>query len=147
MVTEMIPVALYLRHQVQAGETIIIEEPEAHMHPAMQVRLAAALAKIVDAGMRVIVTVHSDWILSALANICRMADLPDKDRSDLAGGDVTLPAQQVGVWEFLPNKRGETETREIVLDSDNGMFDAGYPRVSEGLYDEWATIHSRLEED
>lgn len=148
MVTEMIPVAVYLRHHVRAGETIIIEEPEAHMHPAMQVRLAAALAKIVEAGMRVIVTVHSDWILSALANICRMAELPQQDRGDIAGGDVTLPASQVGVWEFLPkDERGGTETREIVLDSDNGMFDAGYPRVSEGLYDEWATIHSRLQED
>ncbi|WP_419933723.1 AAA family ATPase [Candidatus Palauibacter sp.] len=147
MVTEMIPVAVYLRHQVQAGETIIIEEPEAHMHPEMQVRLGAALAKIVAAGIRVIITVHSDWILSALANICRMAELPDEDRGDMAGGDVTLPASQIGVWELVPNERGETETREIVLDSDNGMFDAGYPRIAQALYDDWATIHSRLQED
>ena len=147
MVTEMIPIAVYLRHKVQFGETIIIEEPEAHMHPEMQVRLGAALAKIVAAGIRVIITVHSDWILSALANICRMAELPDEDRRDMAGGDITLPASQIGVWEFVPNERGETETREITLDSDNGMFDAGYPRIAQALYDDWATIHSRLQED
>lgn len=146
MVTEMIPVALYLRYQVQAGETIIIEEPEAHMHPAMQVRLAAALAKIVEAGMRVIITVHSDWILSALANICRMSELPEEERADIAGGEVTLPASHVGVWEFVPNGSGGTETREIVLDSENGMYDAGYPRVAETLYNDWATIHDRLQE-
>lgn len=147
MINEMIPVVLYLRHHVSPGSTLIIEEPEAHMHPAMQVRLAAELARIVSAGIRVIVTVHSDWILSALANICRMAELPEDDRRDMAGGDVKLPASQVGVWEFLPNENGETETREIVLDSDNGMYDAGYPRVAQALYDDWATIHSRLQED
>ncbi|WP_425154437.1 AAA family ATPase [Candidatus Palauibacter sp.] len=147
MVTEMIPVVLYLRHHVQPGSTLIIEEPEAHMHPAMQVRMTAELARIVAAGVRVIVTAHSDWILSALANICRMADLPRNERSDIEAGDVTLPAGQAGVWEFLPNGTGGTQTREIVLDSDSGMYDAGYPRVADTLYDDWATISSRLQED
>lgn len=146
MVTEIVPLALYLRYHLRANETVIIEEPEAHMHPAMQVRFAAALAKIVAAGIRVIITVHSDWILSALANICRMAELPEEERTDMAGGDVTLPSNQVGVWEFVPNGSGGTETREIKLDSENGMYDAGYPRVAQALYDDWATIHDRLQE-
>ena len=147
MVADIVPVVLYLRHHAQPGETLIIEEPEAHMHPAMQVQFAAGLARMVAAGIRVIVTVHSDWILSALANICRMAKLAEADRSDLMGGDVTLPANQVGVWEFVPDGTNGAHTREIILDSDNGMYDAGYPRVAETLYNDWAEIHSRLQDD
>ncbi|MYA34753.1 MAG: AAA family ATPase [Gemmatimonadales bacterium] len=147
MVTEMIPVAVYLRHYVEAGETIIIEEPEAHMHPAMQVRLVGALAKILAAGIRVIITVHSDWILSALANTCRVTALAEDKRGDLAGGEVSLSPDQVGVWEFQPDGTNGTRTREIDLDSDNGMYDAGYPRVAEALYNDWAEIHSRLQDD
>lgn len=147
MINEMIPVVLYLRHHVSLGSTLIIEEPEAHMHPAMQVRLATELARIVAAGIRVIVTVHSDWILSALANICRMTALTDDQRDDLATGEVALPASQVGVWEFQPDGTNGTRTREIDLDSDTGMYDAGYPRVAEALYNDWAEIHSRLQDD
>lgn len=147
MINELIPVVLYLRHHLSPGATLIIEEPEAHMHPAMQVRLAGALVRIVAAGIRVIITVHSDWILSALANICRMAELPQQDRGDIAGGDVTLPAKHVGVWEFRPDGTDGSRTREIALDSDNGMYDAGYPRVAEALYNDWAEIHSRLQDD
>ena len=147
MVTEMIPVAVYLRHHLRAGETIILEEPEAHMHPAMQVKLAEALAKMVATGIRVVITAHSDWIVSALANICRMAELPKAERSDMTGGDVTISASQVGVWEFRPDGTNGTRTHEIHLDSENGMYDAGYPRVAEALYNDWAEIHSRLQDD
>ena len=147
MVTEIIPLVLCLRHYVTPGSTIIIEEPEAHMHPAMQVRMASALAAIVEAGIRVIITTHSEWILSALANIVRMAGMSKSKREDIVGGDVTLPASHVGAWLFEPDESGGTVTRELCLDSDDGMYDAGYPAVAKALYDDWAAIISRLQED
>ena len=69
MVSELAPVVLYLRHVVQPGDTLIIEEPESHLHPAMQVEFTRQIAVLVNAGVRVIVTTHSEWVLEELANI------------------------------------------------------------------------------
>ena len=63
MVSELAPVVLYLRHLVQPGNVLIIEEPESHLHPAAQVEFTRQLAKLVQAGYRVIITTHSEWIL------------------------------------------------------------------------------------
>ena len=71
MVSELAPVVLYLRHMVGPGNVLIIEEPELHLHPAMQVEFTRQLATLVDAGVRVLVTTHSEWVLEELANIVR----------------------------------------------------------------------------
>ncbi len=145
LTTQMIPLVLYLRHYATPGSTIIIEEPEAHMHPAMQVRFMTAIAQIVAAGVRVLMTTHSEWILSALANIVRASELSDRRQEDLAAGAV-LQRASVGAWLFELGDIGST-TREIPLDSESGMYDAGFPDVSRALYNDWATIDSRLQGD
>ena len=145
LTTQMIPLVLYLRHYATPGSTIIIEEPEAHMHPAMQVSFMKAIARIVAAGVRVLMTTHSEWILSALANIVRASELSDRRPDDLADGAV-LHSASVGAWLFEPGDPG-SKTTEIPLDSESGMYDAGFPDVSRALYDDWATIDSRLQED
>ncbi len=145
LTTQMMPLVLYLRHYATPGSTIIIEEPEAHMHPAVQVLFMTAIARIVASGVRVLMTTHSEWILSALANIVRASELSGRRQEDLAAGAV-LQRASVGAWLFKPGDVGST-TSEIPLDSESGMYDAGFPDVSRALYDDWATIDSRLQED
>ena len=143
MVSELAPLVLYVRHVVWIGDVLIIEEPESHLHPAMQVEIIGWIARIVRAGVRVIVTTHSEWVLDGLANIVRASQVSE-------GGDhahdrrPVLEPSDVGVWLFRP---GETEAdgvmvEEAVID-DSGTYPSGFDEVAVRLHNRWADIESR----
>ncbi|EDX75164.1 hypothetical protein MC7420_2168 [Coleofasciculus chthonoplastes PCC 7420] len=48
------------------GEMLIVENPEAHLHPKAQSRLAKFLAQVSSCGVQVFMESHSDHILNAL---------------------------------------------------------------------------------
>ena len=101
MVSELAPVVLYLRHIVQRGEVLIIEEPESHLHPAMQVEFIRQLAAVVHAGVRVMLTTHSEWVLEELTNLVRLSYLSKTRREGIASADsCTRILDDVGVWLF-----------------------------------------------
>ncbi len=146
MVSELAPVVLYLRHVVQPGDLLIIEEPESHLHPAMQVEFTRQLAAAVQAGVRILITTHSEWVLEELANLVRLSDLPKERRTGIDDEDVVLSPDQVGAWFFEPNSEGNGSTvREIALDTESSTFPAGFGLVTESLYNRWSEISTRIE--
>ena len=147
MVSELAPVVLYLRHVVQRGDVLIIEEPESHLHPAMQVTFTRLLAAAVRSGIRIIVTTHSEWVLEALANLVRLSEVPKGKRSGIDGADLALAPDEVGAWLFKPKRRPKgSVVEEIPLDMESGTFPAGYGEITESLYNDWATIARRIVE-
>lgn len=147
MVSELAPVVLYLRDVVRPGDTLIIEEPESHLHPAMQVEFTRLLAAAVKAGVRVVITTHSEWVLEALANLVRLSALPSKQRKGIAGADIALTPHEVGAWLFRSKRRPRgTVVEEIPLDVEAGTFPAGYSEITENLYNDWARISNLAQE-
>ena len=147
MVSELAPVVLYLRHVVQPGDLLIIEEPESHLHPAMQVEFTRQLAVAVQSGVRILITTHSEWVLEELANLVRLSELPKERRTGIDDEDVVLTPDQVGAWFFEPNSEGNGSTvREIALDTESATFPAGFGLVTESLYNRWSEISTRIEE-
>lgn len=65
--------------QAKMGDLIIIENPEAHLHPAAQVELGLMMAKAVRSGVQVILESHSDHILNSLRLARKTGILSDKD--------------------------------------------------------------------
>ena len=146
MVSELAPVVLYLRHVVQPGDTLIIEEPESHLHPTMQVELTRLLAAAVKAGIRIIITTHSEWILEELANLLLMSELPEDQRHGFEGSDLALSDAELGVWLFEPDDEvGGTVVEEIPLDKEMGKFPSDFGLVTVGLYNRFVRIANRIE--
>jgi len=69
MVKELSPLVLYLRYLAQPGELVIIDEPEMNLHPAAQVKIIEFLAMLVNAGLHVLITTHSTYVVDHLTNL------------------------------------------------------------------------------
>ena len=141
MVSELAPLVLLLRSGIKPGDTLIIEEPEAHLHPGAQTDIAITLARLVRAGVRVIVTTHSDWLLEQIGNLILEGEL-EKQVGETEGPPVFLHKEQVGCWHFQKNGRIE----EIAYDRMDGIEPQEYADIAESLYNRSAELHNRLEE-
>ena len=149
MVSELAPVVLFLRGVVRVGDTLVIEEPEAHLHPAAQTVMAVTLARLVRAGVRVIVTTHSDWMLKEIANLMREGVLEEQaGRSDSESSQrSTLYPDEVGIWLFRQGEIGHgSSVQEIPFDRSEGVEPAEYDDVAEQLYNRAAYLQNELEE-
>ena len=145
MVSELASLVLFMRSAIGRGDTVIIEEPEAHLHPAAQTEMARALTRLVRAGVRVIVTTHSDWLLQEISNTMREGELAE--RAGETPPAHALRPGDVGVWLFATaGKGGGSSVREIPFDLVEGVEPADYEDVAEQLYNRSADLQNRLEE-
>ena len=141
MVSELAPVFLYLRRLLNVGDVLIIEEPESHLHPAMQVEFIRLLARVVKTGVRVIITTHSEWVLEELANLIRLSDVSERDRQSLDEAECALQPDDVGVWLFEHGRRPKGSiVKEIPLDVEFGGFRSEFERVAISTHNKWAEI-------
>ena len=141
MVSELAPLVLFLRELVRPSDTLIIEEPEAHLHPGAQADMAVVLARLVRAGVRVIITTHSDWLLQEIGNLIRVGELEEVGEK-VSELPISLKKEDVGVWHF--QKNGEVE--EIPYNRIDGVEPMEYLDVAEDLYNRSARLQNRLEE-
>ena len=137
MVSELAPLVLFIRGLVRPGDTLIIEEPEAHLHPAAQAQMAATLARLVRAGVRVLVTTHSDFMLQEIGNLIREGELGEKTGEPASW----LDQEEVGAWLFQKNGK----VKEIEFDRIKGIEPIEYEDVAEALYNRWADLQYQLD--
>lgn len=149
MVSELAPVVLFLRGVVGIGDMLIIEEPEAHLHPAAQTQMAVTLARLIRAGVRVVVTTHSDWLLKEIGNLMREGELGEEpaEKESKASPPRSLKSSDVGIWLFRRNGPTDGSTvEEIPFDPIEGIEPRDYEDIAEVLYNRAADLQNRLEE-
>jgi hypothetical protein len=147
MVSELAPVVLFLRGVMGKGDWLIIEEPEAHLHPAAQTNMAQLLGRMVRAGLQVVITTHSDWLLKEIGNLMREGELEASPESENTRDPHWLKPNEVGTWLFRKeSETGFSTVEEIPYDRTEGIELRDYETVAEALYNRSASLQDRWEE-
>ncbi len=97
----------YLEHQARPGDVLMIDEPELNLHPSNQRALARLLARLVNAGLYVVVSTHSDYLVREINSLV-MLSKPHECRSELMRRygyveDQVLSPDKVGAYLFDNN--------------------------------------------
>ena len=65
-VRAMLDIGFYLRHVAKLGDLLMVDEPELSLHPENQRRITRLFARLVNLGVKVFITTHSDYIVKEL---------------------------------------------------------------------------------
>jgi len=108
---------LYINHIASEGETLIIDEPELNLHPDNQVLMAELIVRLVNNGVKIIMTTHSDYIVREINNRIRLssADKRHNHYHDYVEyeGD-TIKNSQVKVFCICDDR----EIKEVLVNKD-----------------------------
>ncbi len=131
MVKELALLVLYLRYLAQKNDVIVIDEPEMNLHPEAQARMTELLCMMVNAGLNVIVTTHSSYIVDHLANLLKAAKSSDKaglaERFFLKDERAFIAQDKVSVYHF------ENGSAHSILDEDGYIDWKTFSDVTERL--------------
>lgn len=92
----------YLAHQAEEGDTLMIDEPELNVHPENQRKLARFFASLVNAGLNIVMSTHSDYIVREFNSLIMLSGDADKKLQKKYGykENEVLRPEQVGAYLF-----------------------------------------------
>ena len=145
-ISEIAPLSLYLKHIVNKSSFLIIEEPEAHLHPANQLVLAKYLVRLIRGGISILMTTHSVFLLEKLAKYMMAGNLTPEQRSADLGyeRDDFLMQDEVSAYLFERCPNGGHRIKPVERDEEYGISQEEFVRVSEALHRETIIINSKM---
>lgn len=137
MVSEISPIASYLKYVLprslanfqrmrqygaddDLAQLLILEEPEAHLHPEIQIKLVEILATLVRASnTKIVITSHSNYIFNKCSNL-------------IVGGKIDRSR-----FEAILFQSGQAGSRTAELDVNKfGISDENFGATGEDLFEE-----------
>lgn len=102
---------------------LILDEPEAHLHPVWQVKYAEIVVQLVLHGINVVVASHSEIFVDALRQSCVKYDIWNTEK---VNAYYAIDATQTGVSTTIQNVKNIDEKENIIYKSfyeSNKMID------------------------
>lgn len=121
VVTELTPLLLLLKYR-RSLKAICYEEPEMCLHPGLQQEMGKLLVRLVNQGLSMIATTHSDIIVQHINNMCRLKEMDSSgellEKLGLTEEDA-ISLEDVVIYQFTD--LGEYSTVEKLIPID-GQF-------------------------
>lgn len=125
LVTELAPLILVLRH-LSGFPVLILEEPEAHLHPEVQRRVAQVVVRLIRKGLHVWITTHSENLCQQINNFLKLGALDPERRAEAQqrlgyGPQDYLDLDEVAGYQFKLDERGERSFVEAMEKTPHGL--------------------------
>ena len=124
-VKELMPFLLMLQNgKIRQYNSLLFEEPEAHVHPKKQFLLMDMLARCCNKGMLIQMTTHSDYLLGRMNQLLVLGKIREKSmeafenfcNEHLFNKNLYLHTEQVGGYYFKrENDRVVIEEQDLSL--------------------------------
>ncbi len=133
-VRSLLDIGFYLRHESKQGDLLMVDEPELNLHPENQRRITRLFARLVNVGIKVFITTHSDYMIKELNTLIMLNnDRPHLKRIVEDEGyrpEELISSERVKVYIaeeasiMLDGKNRKTRCQTLVaanIDSDLGI--------------------------
>ena len=146
-ILELAPLFIYLKYVIELPAVLIIEEPEAHLHPLNQSKLAKLLVKLVKSGLYLVITTHSEYLLGQINNFISLSKIPENLRKEKYRSEDYLNIDEVSAYVFEYDEKSKGYIiKELEITEEDGISEEEFIKVHETLYEETFKIHKDLEE-
>lgn len=135
MISEIAPIIAHLKFifanedDTENGRNyIFIEEPEAHLHPKVQVALIQLFAEMAKEGLHVVMTSHSNYMFNKLSNMVLA--------KEIAPETISVGLMKLG-------KKGSYIDENAMHIDEDGIDDDNFSETAEALYNERLKLYEQ----
>lgn len=140
VVTELSPLLLLLQHQKNMVG-LFYEEPEMCLHPALQKKMGQLLIRMVNSGIDVTATTHSDIILQHINNMIQLRRKSEKPENyDYVEMDL-LAKEYIRVYQFSNDSDNVTSVHGLHC-GENGFIVPTFNDALDKIMDETVQLQN-----
>lgn len=114
------------------AQLVFIEEPEAHLHPKIQVKMMELFSKLVYEDVKIIITTHSNYMFNKLSNLIL---------------SKTIDNKRVGSYFMKSTALGSIIDLKSLTPANEGIEDQNFSDVAEELYEERINLYDKLNQN
>lgn len=132
----------YLEYQAEKGNILMIDEPELNIHPENQIKLARLLAQLVNAGLKVVISTHSDYMIREFNTLIMLNKQTALQNKHKYSADEAIDYQKIGAYLF--DKQTITP---FDITADDGIYAETFDTVTKHLNEVNDDIYYTLQEN